>query len=593
VDFQPAVFQAFGSATHPCVNFCDRSFGETQADTLQAYGFSESDIGMTAALHFQVSGAMKIPSTQANVLTTPISLKEFSVPGLVHFKPNLQMVATLSASMAMTADFTILMDTSSTSPDGSAGILQYYPESMGAASGGATLKASISGDGIGSSTSGSARFGLMPTMNMDITINSYSTGTVQAHETISASYEAYIGLSSDGECPEIQAGIGLAQTSLVSSAGSFPPWKADESTTDNIPGTTSSSTLSPLCERSSKKRELSVRAVPSTVTTYSRPYVFGAYTIVQCAIGLSSSSNLTGLMPGQEGFCADGPDPWPGSGLTDSDGQPLEAQDTEDDTVTDLDAITKRHMDFFDDLERRWEYMAIEARGGPRPWNLDPKLAVGVGLQLASVAYPDQAALKLLFPAINFFSRNVANAKDQCSVVGLATVAIAGQLYAVEHLWELGNVLKYIRTSAGVLVKKKGQLVLPTLPSGATAALTFIPMTVWESFVTDIYTSRLTGLTGTAMSHVFRALGSDYFPEVLQLLEVGLNGLKQKMYDPSTINIIGKATWKLLTESQKMDEIMRILAVYKYSKLHHPFLFFFVRLLIPNLLSKTLPLASY
>jgi hypothetical protein len=133
VDFQPAVFQAFGSATHPCVNFCDTSFGETQADTLQAYGFSESDIGMTAALHFQVSGAMKIPSTQANVLTTPISLKEFSVPGLVHFKPNLQMVATLSASMAMTADFTILMDTSSTSPDGSAGILQYPWEQQVAA----------------------------------------------------------------------------------------------------------------------------------------------------------------------------------------------------------------------------------------------------------------------------------------------------------------------------------------------------------------------------------------------------------------------------------------------------------------------------
>ncbi|KAF8851533.1 hypothetical protein BDZ45DRAFT_750562 [Acephala macrosclerotiorum] len=143
-------------------------------------------------------------------------------------------------------------------------------------------------------------------------------------------------------------------------------------------------------------------------------------------------------------------------------------------------------------------------------------------------------------------------------------VTIAGQAVAVEHLFEQGNILKFIRTSAGVLVQKKGKLVLPKLPSGATIALSFIPMDVWDAFVNEQYHSKVTGLTGSAMTHIFSILGSYDYPEVLALLETGLNGLKQKMHDPSVINIVGKKLWASLTISQKMDQLMNILAVFKY-----------------------------
>ncbi|KAF7957460.1 hypothetical protein EAE96_003042 [Botrytis aclada] len=145
----------------------------------QAYGFSESEIEVIAMLDIQVYGGLKLPNTQANVFPSLVTSKEFSVPGLIHIKPSLQIVATLNANIEMAVDFEIIFNTSTPTP-----ITQYYPSSLGTANGSSEMQAMLLGDGYSDSTADTARFGFMPTMQMDITIDSYSTGKVEIHETV-------------------------------------------------------------------------------------------------------------------------------------------------------------------------------------------------------------------------------------------------------------------------------------------------------------------------------------------------------------------------------------------------------------------------
>lgn len=510
-------------------------------DIVQAYGFSESDIALRAAVKFEVQGGLNLPDTEANVFPTPITHKEFSVPGLIHFKPSLQLVATLNANIGMVADFELIIDTTTSSPDGSAGILQYYPSAMGQSSGGTTLKATLSGDGIKDSTKGTARFGFMPTMSMDITINSYTAGTVLAHEKISAFHDAYIAISSDGACPEIQAGISKAQISLETITGSFPPWEADDTEQILLPGSTSSSTISPLCSRSSNLK----RDVPSTVTKYTAPFVFGDYYIITCASGLSDEASPGGLSPGDTGFCSDAPSIIPLADLFDEDGVRLEAFDPSD--YDSSASVAKRELE-------EVLFSNIEKRTGARPWFI--KVGVLAEETFRTASYPSKAALLKATPNMAVWTRDLSKASTECAASFITDKGIdTGKNIIVEHLFEQGVLIKGFQTMAGMT---------RSLPSGLTTDLTTIPEEVFLKLRDLPMKSAVTGLVGTGITNMFACLGSQSLPGVLLLLDEKLNGLKATFHSPRNKNIIGTDAWNVLTVSQKLDGIMDMLALYKY-----------------------------
>ncbi|KAF7870472.1 hypothetical protein EAF04_004216 [Stromatinia cepivora] len=512
----------------------------------QAYGFSESDIAMRAAVKVEVQGGLSPSDTKANVFPTPITHKEFSVPGLIHFKPSLQIVATLKANMGMAGDFEMVVDTTTSSPDGSAGILQYYPSAMGTSSGGSTMKATISGTGIKHSTKGTARFGFMPTMSMDITINSYTGGTVVAHEKISAFHDAYIAISSDGQCPEIQAGISKAQISLETLSGTFKPWSTDGGAQVLLPGSTSSSILSPLCSRISKAK----REIPSTVTKYPAPYVFGNYYIINCVNGLSDGSDSGSVFPGDVRFCSNAPPVVPLLDIFDDDGTRVEAFDPADYAESGT-GIAKRELE-------EVLFKAIEKRAGKaRTFYMRIPIAAETFVKegFKTVSYPSKKALVKAVPDIAVWTRDIAKAPTQCATSFITNKGIDSSSIIVEHLFEQGVLIKSLRAMAGIT---------RNLPSGLTSDLTTIPYDVWIRFRDVPLRSPVTGVVGTGLANAFACIGSYALPGGLTLMDEKLNGLKALFHAPSVKSFINADIWAVLSISQKMDVIMNMMSLYKY-----------------------------
>ncbi|TGO13947.1 hypothetical protein BTUL_0060g00020 [Botrytis tulipae] len=375
--------------------------------------------------------------------------------------PSLQIVATLNANIEMAADFEVFFNTSTPTP-----IIQYYPSSLGTADGSTDMEAMLLGNGFSDSTAGTARFGFMPTMQIDITIDSYSTGSVEIHETISAFHDAYIAITSDGlNCPSLQAGISGAQISLESVAGSFIPWNGDD-TSQQILGNTKSSDLPTTCPRSPSGRSLIPRDLPTDAIKYPAPYVFGNYYLITCAVGLGAGDLLIGPQPGDPEFCSPSPDTFPASGLFDDDGSELEYEDpyysflmwAEDDPLDDLTSrsIGKRSFSKI------------------RVFN---KYYVGIrdSLWFLSRTYPNKSRLmKYLGVSKLNWATDLAKAATQCSVPRLISNMPISATTIVEHMIEQATLAKLMWTAAGKI---------KTLPSGAAPTLPHLPPAAMEEFV--------------------------------------------------------------------------------------------------------------
>ncbi|KAF7941509.1 hypothetical protein BELL_0234g00160 [Botrytis elliptica] len=478
---------------------------------VQAYGFSESDIEIIAMLDIQVYGGLKLPDTLANVFPSPVTSKEFSVPGLIHIKPSLQIVATLNANIEMAADFEVFFNTSTPTP-----IIQYYPSSLGTADGSTAMEAMLLGNGFSDSTAGTARFGFMPTIQIDVTIDSYSTGTVEIHEKISAFHDAYIAITSDGSnCPSLQAGISGAQISLESVAGSFIPWNGDD-TSQQILGNTKSSDLPTICPRSSSGRSLILRDLPTDVIKYPAPYVFGNYYLITCAVGLGAGDLLIGPQPGDPEFCSPSPDTFPSSGLFDDDGSELEYEDPY------YSFLMWAEDDPSDDLTSR----SIEKR----------------------------TFSKIRVSKLNW-ATDLAKAATQCSAPRLISNMPISATTIVEHMIEQQTLAKLMWTAAGKI---------ETLPSGATPTLPHLPPAAMQEFVKGQIQSVITGKMGSMMYHIFSIIGSHQFPGSLSLVHLDINALKGQLHDFRVVNFVAAAKWEKLNSSEQMAALMQFFSVYEY-----------------------------
>lgn len=509
---------------------------------VQAYGFSESDIEVIAMLDIQVYGGLKLPDTLANVFPSPVTSKEFSVPGLIHIKPSLQIVATLNANIEMAADFEVFFNTSTPNP-----IIQYYPSSLGTVDGSTAMEAMLLGNGFSDSTAGTARFGFMPTMQIDITIDSYSTGTVEIYETISVFHDSYIAITSDGSnCPSLQAGISGAQIGLESVAGSFIPWNGDD-TSQQMLGKTKSSDLPTICPRSLSGKSLISRDLPTDVIKYPAPYIFGNYYLITCAVGLGAGDLLIGPQPGDPEFCSPSPDTFPASGLFDDDGSELEYEHpyysflmwAEDGPLDDLTSrsIEKRSFSKIRVFNRY--YVGIKG-----------------SLSFLSRTYPNKSRLmKYLGVSKLNWATDLAKAATQCSVPRLISNMPISSTTIVEHTIEQATLAKLMWTAAGKI---------KTLPSGATPTLPHLPPAAMEEFVKGQIQSVITGKMGSMMYHVFSIIGSHQFPGSLSLVHVDINSLKGRIHDFRVVNVVAAAKWEKLSSSEQMVSLMQFFSVYEY-----------------------------
>ncbi|THV55218.1 hypothetical protein BGAL_0012g00090 [Botrytis galanthina] len=502
---------------------------------VQAYGFSESEIEVIAMLDIQVYGGLKLPNTRANVFPSPVTSKEFSVPGLIHIKPSLQIVATLNANIEMAADFEVFFNTSTPIP-----ITQYYPSSLGNANGSSEMHAMLLGDGFSDSTAGTARFGFMPTMQLDITIDSYSTGKVEIHETISAFHDAFVAINSDDKnCPSLQAGISGAQISLESVAGSFTPWSGDD-TSQQMLSHPKSSDLPTICPRSLSGRSMISRDLPNDVINYPAPYVFGNYYLITCAVGLGAGDLFIGPQPGDPEFCSTSPEMFPYSGIFDIDGSELEYEDPED--IGPAPGIVGLGL------------RSVEERTA---WRKFPAFAIGLTkTAVKSVSYPNwQRLLKYTAFVYRNYGQDFSKAATQCAVPILLNNLPRTAETVVEHVFEQQVLAKFIFTASGNIKK---------FPSGLIPTRAIIPTAAWDAFATIQVKSAITGEMGTMMHHLFSALGSYRYPGALSLVHRDLNALKGQLHRTNVLEFIGKEKWKTLNTSQQFKNLMRFMATYEY-----------------------------
>ncbi|KAF7904098.1 hypothetical protein EAF00_001432 [Botryotinia globosa] len=473
---------------------------------VQAYGFSESEIELTAMLDIQVYGGLKLPNTRANVFPSPVTSKEFSVPGIIHIKPSLQIVATLNANIEMAADFEVFFNTSTPIP-----ITQHYPSSLGTANGSSEMQAMILGDGFSDSTAGTARFGFMPTMQLDMTIDSYSTGKVEIHETISAFHDAFVAFTSDDKnCPSLQAGISGAQISLESVAGSFTPWSGDD-TSQHILSHTKSSDLPMICPRSFSGRSMISRYLPIDVINYPAPYVFGNHYLITCAVGLGAGDLFIGLNQETQNI-----GPVPG--------------------IISLG------------------FRSVEERTA---WRQFPAFAIGFKkAAVTSVSYPNwQRLLKYTAFVYRNYGQDFSKAATQCAVPILLNNLPRTAETVVEHVFEQQVLAKFIFTASGNIKE---------FPFGLIPTRAIIPTAAWDAFATTQVKSVITGEMGTMMHDLFSVLGSYRYPGALSLVHRDLNALKGQLHRTNVLEFIGKEKWKTLNTSQQFKNLMRYMATYEY-----------------------------